>query len=162
VKAEFTGYLTDILSSFVDRDMFMRFRGGGVGHKSIRRATNRFLQDRWPEELERVVERDEDDPMDPDQPAPVDPINVFDDGELSDDQEDEDEEIQENNLRNDKELHQENDKTLDFAYFALKSLETLENPFQGISRGPRGSRDEFISERLLKPLGNFKKHSSKT
>ena len=51
--------------------------------------------------------------------------------------------------------HQENNKTLDFAYFALKSLETLENPFQGISRGPRGSRDEFISERVLKPLGNF-------
>jgi len=44
----------------------------------------------------------------------------------------------------------------------LKSLETLENPFQGISRGPRGSRDEFISESVLKPLGNFKKNSSKT
>lgn len=25
--------LTDILSSFVDRDMFMRHRGGGIGHR---------------------------------------------------------------------------------------------------------------------------------
>jgi len=31
---------------FVDRDMIMRFRGGGVGHKSTREATNIFLNDR--------------------------------------------------------------------------------------------------------------------
>ena len=31
---------------FVDRDMMMRFRGGGVGHKSTREATNCFLPDR--------------------------------------------------------------------------------------------------------------------
>lgn len=84
----------------------MRFRGGAVGHKSIRHATNRFLQDRWPEELKTVVGRDEDDPMDLDQPAPnpIDPINVLDDEELPDDWEDDDDEIRENNLRNDKEL----------------------------------------------------------
>jgi len=33
-------------TSFVDRDMIMRFRGGGVGHTSTRTATNKFLQDR--------------------------------------------------------------------------------------------------------------------
>ncbi|KAF9470573.1 hypothetical protein BDN70DRAFT_821197, partial [Pholiota conissans] len=31
---------------FVDRDMLMRYRGGGVGHKSTRTATDAFLQDR--------------------------------------------------------------------------------------------------------------------
>jgi hypothetical protein len=83
--------------------MFMRFRGGGVGHKSLRRATVRFLQDRWPEELKTVVEVDEDNTMDLDQPAPVEPVNVLDDEELPDDQEDEDEEIQQNDLCDDEE-----------------------------------------------------------
>ncbi|KAG6882409.1 hypothetical protein C0992_011764 [Termitomyces sp. T32_za158] len=31
---------------FVDRDMMMRFRGGGIGHKSTHEATNTFLSDR--------------------------------------------------------------------------------------------------------------------
>ena len=31
---------------FVDRDMIMRFRGGGVGHTSTRAATNIFKADR--------------------------------------------------------------------------------------------------------------------
>jgi hypothetical protein len=35
-----------ICNSFVDRDMFMRFRGGGVGHRTTREATNVFLSDR--------------------------------------------------------------------------------------------------------------------
>jgi hypothetical protein len=35
-----------LLLSFVDRDMAMRFRGGGVGHTSTRAATNSFLSDR--------------------------------------------------------------------------------------------------------------------
>lgn len=30
---------------FVDRDMMMRFRGGGVGHKSTREVTDQFLVD---------------------------------------------------------------------------------------------------------------------
>jgi hypothetical protein len=34
--------------------MFMRFRGGGVGHQSTRDATNHFLHDRTPAELARV------------------------------------------------------------------------------------------------------------
>ena len=85
----------------------MRFRGGGVGHKSIRRATDRFLQDRWPEELKTVVERDEDDPMDLDQTAPIEPFNVLADEELPDDEEDDDDEIEQNNLRDDKELDED-------------------------------------------------------
>ena len=32
--------------SFVDRDMFMRFRGGGVGHKSTNEATRCAYEDR--------------------------------------------------------------------------------------------------------------------
>ena len=39
-------YSHDIPLSFVDRDMAMRFRGGGVGHTSTRAATNTFLSDR--------------------------------------------------------------------------------------------------------------------
>jgi hypothetical protein len=31
---------------FADRDLMMRFRGGGVGHKSTREATNFFKMDR--------------------------------------------------------------------------------------------------------------------
>ncbi|KAG6894139.1 hypothetical protein C0992_007386 [Termitomyces sp. T32_za158] len=31
---------------FVDRDMIMRFYGGGVGHNNVREATNIFLDDR--------------------------------------------------------------------------------------------------------------------
>ncbi|KAG6849498.1 hypothetical protein C0991_011473, partial [Blastosporella zonata] len=33
---------------FVDRDMIMQFRSGGVGHKSLRDATNAFISDRHP------------------------------------------------------------------------------------------------------------------
>ncbi|KAF8802003.1 hypothetical protein BYT27DRAFT_7226594 [Phlegmacium glaucopus] len=41
------GVNTDCVSfRFVDRDMMMRYRGGGVGHKSTRDATNKFLTDR--------------------------------------------------------------------------------------------------------------------
>jgi hypothetical protein len=32
--------------SFVDRDMFMRFRGGGIGHKSTNEATRCAYEDR--------------------------------------------------------------------------------------------------------------------
>lgn len=36
------------VNMFVDRDMFMRFRGGGVGHRSTRNATQTFCNDRDP------------------------------------------------------------------------------------------------------------------
>ena len=36
--------------------MFMRYRGGGIGHVQHREATNVFLQDRTPLEKERVKE----------------------------------------------------------------------------------------------------------
>ncbi|PPR02756.1 hypothetical protein CVT24_002089 [Panaeolus cyanescens] len=35
---------------FADRDMMMRYRGGGVGHTSTRSATDRFLVDRDPKD----------------------------------------------------------------------------------------------------------------
>ncbi|KAG6827318.1 hypothetical protein H0H92_012339 [Tricholoma furcatifolium] len=47
------------IGMFVDRDMIMRFRGGGVGHKSTREATDVFLSDRH-----RTDERRDDDSND--------------------------------------------------------------------------------------------------
>ncbi|KAF6743071.1 hypothetical protein DFP72DRAFT_1053502 [Ephemerocybe angulata] len=41
------------INMFVDRDMFMRFRGGGVGHKHTRDATDFFLNDRDPLDIIR-------------------------------------------------------------------------------------------------------------
>ncbi|KAF6742517.1 hypothetical protein DFP72DRAFT_830415 [Ephemerocybe angulata] len=38
---------------FVDRDMFMRYRGGGIGHVTTRAATNTLLGDRDDEDLSR-------------------------------------------------------------------------------------------------------------
>lgn len=51
--------LFDSISShrFVDRDMFMRFRGGGVGHKSFQKSIKRFCDDRWPEEKKDTAAR---------------------------------------------------------------------------------------------------------
>ncbi|KAF8896765.1 GMC oxidoreductase-domain-containing protein [Gymnopilus junonius] len=52
---------------FVDRDMMMRFRGGGVGHKSTRAATDFFKQDRDKLDVKKpseVEEEEEDDGMD--------------------------------------------------------------------------------------------------
>ena len=39
----------------------MRFRGGGVGHKATRDATNHFLRDRTPTELARIRVPDDSD-----------------------------------------------------------------------------------------------------
>ncbi|KAJ3557384.1 hypothetical protein NP233_g11755 [Leucocoprinus birnbaumii] len=39
-------YVCYYVNMFPDRDIVMRFRGGGVGHKSTRHATNYFLEDR--------------------------------------------------------------------------------------------------------------------
>jgi hypothetical protein len=39
--------------------MFMRFRGGGVGHKSIQKAIKKFIDDRWPNELKGIRDRAE-------------------------------------------------------------------------------------------------------
>jgi hypothetical protein len=41
-------FIADIYNSFADRDMLMRFRGGGVGHRTTRKATDGFLSDRNP------------------------------------------------------------------------------------------------------------------
>src|ERR1700722_13483359 len=37
--------ISDIASSLVDRDMFMRFLDGGVGHKSTRHVSHRLRSD---------------------------------------------------------------------------------------------------------------------
>lgn len=39
----------------------MRYRGGGVGHKSTREATNHFLKDRRPEDLKRNMPMNSED-----------------------------------------------------------------------------------------------------
>jgi hypothetical protein len=46
---------TDIMTRFSDRDLVMRFRGGGVGHKSTRDATDFFKNDRDPLDLKVSV-----------------------------------------------------------------------------------------------------------
>lgn len=54
--------LSDVLPRFVDRDMFMRFTGYGIGHKATYHATKMFREDidaafgKW------TPERDEMDP----------------------------------------------------------------------------------------------------
>jgi hypothetical protein len=56
--------------SFVDRDMVMRYRGGGVGHTSTREATDWFLKDRDLLDAESKQARAADShntPMDADQ-----------------------------------------------------------------------------------------------
>ena len=49
---------------FVDRDMVMRYRGGGIGHKSTRRATDFFKNDRHPLDIEHPNGSDNDDDND--------------------------------------------------------------------------------------------------
>lgn len=41
-----------VLCRFVDRDMFMRFRGGAIGHKSIRDDIRMFEDDRDPLDIQ--------------------------------------------------------------------------------------------------------------
>ncbi|KAG2028813.1 hypothetical protein BDR03DRAFT_1019306 [Suillus americanus] len=61
--------MLNLFYRFVDRDMFMRYRGGGVGHKSICEATKCLLDDRdaldkLPFTIEKEREaRDSDDEM---------------------------------------------------------------------------------------------------
>lgn len=47
--------------SFVDRDMFMRFRGGGVGHKSTSQATQFAYDDRDVMDTNNYESSDSDD-----------------------------------------------------------------------------------------------------
>lgn len=44
---------------FVDRDMFMRYRGGGVGHFATREAMKPFLLDRHADELRDLENMDD-------------------------------------------------------------------------------------------------------
>ena len=46
---------------FADRDLMMRFRGGGVGHKSTREATDSFKKDRDQLDIKSNMEDVEDD-----------------------------------------------------------------------------------------------------
>ena len=41
------------LFRFADRDLMMRFRGGGVGHKSTRQATDFFKKDRHTSDVQK-------------------------------------------------------------------------------------------------------------
>jgi hypothetical protein len=49
-------FITNIVSSFVDRDMYMRYLGGGVGHQSTRHLTG----DRFRNEAQPPGEQDVD------------------------------------------------------------------------------------------------------
>lgn len=91
--------LTNYLPRFVDRDMFMRYRGGGVGHSSTREATNKFLHDRdrldvpyGEESVEGDVEEDEIEAEDrhqggsgeEDERRPQDAVDVADKDDVDD------------------------------------------------------------------------------
>lgn len=52
--------------SFVDRDMAMWFRGGGVGHKSTREATDSFLTDRHGLDIHAAMDNAEGEDSDED------------------------------------------------------------------------------------------------
>lgn len=88
-----------ILIRFVDRDMFMRFRGGGVGHKSTRKETNRFLSDRHV--LDLTEEASCDDEVEEEcfedseeESATDDETEAEDDKDLDDDDADEDRDVE--------------------------------------------------------------------
>ncbi|KAH6877025.1 hypothetical protein BKA70DRAFT_1124772 [Coprinopsis sp. MPI-PUGE-AT-0042] len=49
---------------FADRDLAMRFRGGGVGHQATREATDKFLRDRDAVDLEFESDPEEGDDVD--------------------------------------------------------------------------------------------------
>ncbi|KIL62147.1 hypothetical protein M378DRAFT_13086 [Amanita muscaria Koide BX008] len=87
---------------FPDRDMVMRFRGGGIGHKTIREAVNVFLQDKHPIDIaidEKVAE-DERETMDMDN----------DEDETGEDEEIDQEEDEEN--ERDPELEEDGDEEM--------------------------------------------------
>ncbi|KAF9521934.1 hypothetical protein CPB83DRAFT_872126 [Crepidotus variabilis] len=60
-------YCFHYVSMFVDRDMVMRFRGGGVGHKSTQLATNFFEQDHHKLDKERHCLRGQETEMEIDE-----------------------------------------------------------------------------------------------
>ena len=77
----------------------MRFRGGGVGHKSARKATDYFLQDRFPNEFDGndsesdmlPDEVDDDENLPQEKPSEaVQSVDDENDEEVTDDEERED------------------------------------------------------------------------
>jgi hypothetical protein len=52
--------VSPLFTRFTDRDLMMRFRGGGVGHKSTRQATNFFKKDRHTLDIQNSLERTSD------------------------------------------------------------------------------------------------------
>lgn len=67
----YDAFLLKVCFRFVDRDMFMRFRGGGVGHKSIKKKITKFCDDRWPEERNDKPLRSSTQPADEDEEETV-------------------------------------------------------------------------------------------
>ncbi len=53
--------VVSFFNRFVDRDMFMRYRGGGVGHSIVRAATEFFKGDRHSRDQNRNQQQDEMD-----------------------------------------------------------------------------------------------------
>ncbi|RXW13303.1 hypothetical protein EST38_g12551 [Candolleomyces aberdarensis] len=75
---------------YINMDTFMRYRGGGIGHASIRNATDKFLDDRDREDLQETATTDDDIEMEADtgesgvsQDGDSD-IEVVDEGEIID------------------------------------------------------------------------------
>ena len=80
--------------------MFMRYRGGGVGHKAIQKKIRKFCDDRWPDELSNTTTTTQDPPAQPMDngaeeatavpiPEPIDPDPGVEDVELPEEAESE-------------------------------------------------------------------------
>ncbi|KAF9551569.1 hypothetical protein CPC08DRAFT_738298 [Agrocybe pediades] len=130
------------IGSFVDRDMFMRFRGGGVGHKTTREGnTDFFLSDRDQEDLDRRAKRlgSKDFKGAEQEPARADEADRVEDEEL---------ELEESlNLRDAisellEEMDEEQliDEMMDYGYGLDHALETLEGD-DGESSGDEGDSE---------------------
>jgi hypothetical protein len=79
--------LTVLISRFVDRDMFMRFRGGGVGYKVTRESDDFLQSDRAATKVEDSDDKDPDIDMDASEKNAVE-----DDAELDEDEDEDDRE----------------------------------------------------------------------
>ncbi|KAF9554492.1 hypothetical protein CPC08DRAFT_727124 [Agrocybe pediades] len=130
------------IGSFVDRGMFMRFRGGGVGHKTTREGnTDFFLSDRDQEDLDRRAKRlgSKDSKGAEQEPARADEADRVEDEEL---------ELEESlNLRDAisellEEMDEEQliDEMMDYGYGLDHATETLEGD-DGESSGDEGDSE---------------------
>ena len=75
---------------FADRDLMMRFRGGGVGHKSTRVATNFFKKDRHISDMDNSLKRTSDVVKNESEMEESDKMEILSDSDVAQGEESED------------------------------------------------------------------------